>query len=103
MAEFKHNLMLHPRTAAQAQAFVQKPSHALLITGSLGSGKPALARALAASLLGVEEENLTNYPYFWWLGVPENKQEIPVEAVRELTENLKLKTPGRAAIRRIVV
>lgn len=103
MSRFKHNLLLHTRTQAQVEAFLSNPSHALLLIGPNGSGKPTLAKNIAANLLEIEEVKLADYPYYSYLKTPEDKQEIPIGLVRDLIETLKLKTPGRDEVRRVVI
>jgi hypothetical protein len=83
--------LLHDKTAKQVKAFLQSPSHALLITGQPGAGKEVLGRYVAAKLLNTPVEKLDNYPYFMVLSKPTGKQEIPIEAVRQLTSKLTLK------------
>ncbi len=103
MSGFQHGLLLHPRTQAQIEAFLSNPSHALLLIGPTGSGKPTLAKSIAANLLQIDAAKLPDYPYYSYLQTPEGKRDIPIEAVRELIETLKLKTPGKAAVRRVII
>ncbi len=100
----KTDLLLHPKTSTQAEAFLTKPSQGLLITGAAGVGKYALAKTLAANILGLSEsEKLDKYPYFYLIKRPADKQEITIDQVRALISNLTLKTPGANALRRIVI
>jgi DNA polymerase-3 subunit delta' len=104
MVKLEHNLLIHPKSQAQVNAFLSQPAHALLIIGPAGSGKYSLAKAIAANLLNLEStQKLTNYPYYLEVSVPEGKQEIPIDAVRAVVHNLRLKTPGVAELQRIVV
>jgi len=104
VSSFRHSLLVHPRTLDQVDNFLNQPAHALLLVGVSGSGKYALAKALAANLLGLEStDKLASYPYFVELSAPDGKQEIPIDAVRGVIHNLRLKTPGRAGIQRIIV
>jgi DNA polymerase-3 subunit delta' len=98
------SLLIHPRTRLQVDSYLSRPAHALLITGVAGSGKGTLARAVAAELLALESvEVLANYPYFTELSVPAGKQEIPIELIRQLIKDFRLKTPGKDTIRRVVL
>lgn len=79
--------------------------HALLLVGSDGIGKNDFANILANSLL-CEQVNSAGYacgqcnsckvkksnshPDYKYLGLPEGKQQIPVNAIRELTDFLYL-------------
>lgn len=97
-------LLLHRNTLAQAKTFLEKPSHALLITGVSGSGKAYLAASLAAELLGLGKgRELSDYPYFTRLKRPDGKQDIPIDSVRNLSRILKLKALGLAEIKRVIL
>ncbi len=79
--------------------------HALLLAGSDGTGKTDFAHVLANSLL-CEQPSADGYacgeciscnvkksnahPDYKYVGLPEGKQQIPVKAIRELTEFLVL-------------
>ncbi len=98
------SLLLHEITRLQVEAFVNMPSHGLLITGDVGTGKAHLAKTLAAVLLGLQkDQRLQNYPYFTHLKRPEGKQDIPIDSVRQLNKLLKLKTPGTQVVRRVIL
>jgi len=98
------SILMHERTKKQLQLFVEQPSHALLITGLPGSGKNYLAQHTAVLLLGLKSiTDLANYPYFIHLSRQEDKQEISIDAARQLIQRLQLKTPGSQGIRRVVI
>jgi len=98
------NLLLHKSTRLQVEMFVNNPSHALLITGDVGSGKACVAKTLASTLLDLDsEQQLQNYPYFTHLKRLEGKQDIPIGSVRRLNKLLKLKVPGSREIRRVIL
>lgn len=98
------NLLISKQTKLSIDRFAAKPSHGLLISGPAGSGKTAVALELGAQLLGLSApEQLANYPYFHHLVTPPDKKEIPIELVRELIRQLKLKTLGASTVRRIVL
>ncbi|MCC6782867.1 MAG: DUF2075 domain-containing protein [Planctomycetes bacterium] len=69
--------------------------HALVIEGAPGTGKSHAARELAAALLGGDERGAArrvasgNHPDLHLLTVPEDRQEIPVDAVRALLDELQ--------------
>lgn len=97
-------LLLHKVTKAQANSFLAKPSHALLITGPAGSGKLTLAKTLAAELLGLQSiEKLENHAYFRYLARLEGKQDIPIDAIRQIIRFLRLKTTGSKPIQRVIL
>lgn len=98
------SILMHERTKKQLQLFTKNPSHALLITGLPGAGKGYLAQTAAAQLLGLKNlSDLEHYPYFIHVVRQEDKQEISIDAVRELIHKLQLKTPGSRGIRRVVI
>jgi|SRR3989338_8546603 len=99
-----NDLLLNKSTQAQARALINNPSHALLVSGGVGSGKASVARLIASELLGLRDAKmLEKYPYFTHLKRPDGKQDIPIDSVRQLNKVLKLKAPGSNEIRRIVI
>ncbi len=91
-------------------------AHAFLFAGSVGTGRMAVARELAAVLLCGEDERPDDYcgrcqscrlmaggdhPDYYEAGVPEGRQSLPIATVRELQRIAALK-PVRAA-RRVFV
>src|SRR5262249_51840015 len=93
-------LVLSQATQRAVDSFVEKPSHAVLITAPAGAGKRSLALELAARLLQVEK--LDNQPYFKHVTLT-NMKSISVEAVRDVIKFLSLKTTGKSAINRMVI
>lgn len=97
-------LLLHSKTLKQVSDYLQKPSHGLLVAGLPGSGKYALAKEIASSLLGLKAPAmLDSYPYYYELNLPDTKSEIPIELVRNLIKKLHLRTTGSGDIRRAVI
>lgn len=84
-------LLLSKHTKQQLSLMVKSPPHAILITGPSGSGKRTVARYLASKLLNVSQDKLIDYPYFILVERPAGKQEISIDAVREVIKKLNLK------------
>jgi len=96
------DLLLNPNTRLQLKGLLREPPHAILLSGPTGSGKTALAQAMASALLDLPDtQALENYPYYTFLE-PKNNV-IPIESIRKLQQFLQLRTPGRAAVRRIAI
>ena len=95
-------LLIHPRTLSQLQQFVAHPSHGLILTGPDGSGKRTLARAVAAAILVLKTEKLTDYPYYSFTDPDDTS--ITVDEIRSLQKLLTLKTPyvEHSNIRRVI-
>lgn len=99
------DILLSPRSKSRVNNFIDHPSHALLLVGSKGIGKAAVARRLGENLLDLPDDRLASYPYARLIS-PEDSKSIGIEAVRELEHFLALKLPVKpeiGAIRRIVI
>jgi len=94
-------LILHPATAQQFEALAKNPAHAIAILGARGSGKHALATALAAHIMTLKPEALEKYPYFMRLQRAE--PSISIGQIRELQHFTQLKTTGSGDIRRVIL
>lgn len=87
------NTLLHPQTRSNAENFLSSPTHGLLIAGSAGSGKSSLARLITSFLLNVPVDQVSSHPYFVHVTKPKDKQEIPIDKVRETIRATRLKMP----------
>lgn len=97
------SLLLHSKTRYASSSYINQPAHALMIVGEPGAGKADLALAIAADLLGVSSPDLGKHRYFMLIEKPQDKQEIPIEAIRDLIKKMALKTQGQSAIKRVAV
>ncbi len=95
-------ILLHNRTLEQIERFLDNPSHALLLSGPVGTGKGYVAKYIAGRLLGLDMAMLTLYPYLTII-VPDDKGTLSVDMVRGLQHDLRLSTTGDKPIRRIVI
>lgn len=97
------DLLINPKTKEQVEKFVEKPAQAVLLVGAKGTGKDALIKKISAQLLNLaNEKQLESYPYFLHIKKQDDKQDISINQIRQLIKQIKLKTPGKAGIRRIV-
>ncbi len=95
-------LALNPLTRQQIEAFIAKPSHALMLAGPTGSGKHTLAASMAETILGLSDGGFTDHPYTL-LVAPEDGKAIGIETARKLEQFLALKVPGKSAHDRIII
>lgn len=95
--------MLNPQTALAVKNYLSAPSHALLICGPAGAGKAYLAKLISAQLLKVSPQKVLSHPSVIHLTKPDDKQEIAIDEVRRLIRTLRLKAPGDADVRRVVL
>lgn len=85
------DFLVHPKTRNQLEAFINGPSHALMILGQAGSGRYTLAQSLSAILLSSTPQSLPNHPYFMTITKADNKSEIAIDAIRQLINKLSLR------------
>lgn len=96
--------MIHGRTQRQIEQFLAHSSHAVLLVGPTGSGKNHLAEFMANKLMKLPEaRSLQNQAFYQHITRQPDKQDIPVEQIRQIIDFQKLKTTGRSTIRRVVV
>lgn len=95
------DLILHDATRGQLAQFMARPAHAVLLAGPTGIGKRAIAEALVAGALGLQQQRLAAHPYFMSIG-PEGTS-ISIEAIRALQKFLQLKTTGDRPLRRAIL
>jgi DNA polymerase III delta prime subunit len=96
------DLILDASVRDRCLAFTRRPSHALMLIGPEGSGKGALARHIALSLLNLNSlDALSRYPYLHSIEPVDGVH--PIAAIRGLQERLRLKTPGSQTVRRVII
>jgi hypothetical protein len=87
-------LIIHPATDRQLQAFIASPAHFVVVIGPAGSGKYSLAVETAQKVLDVS--NLQDYPYAKTISSQDGKA-IGIEQVRGIERFISLKVPGAAS------
>lgn len=95
-------ILLHKVARQALTTLVDQPPQALLIVAPSGSGKGAVVQLLASELLGVQEQNLKNYPYFKLIQ-PDEKHTVSIDAIREAIRFTTLKTSTKSGISRVIV
>ena len=95
------SIVLSERTATQLARLIERPVHAVLLSGPAGSGKRFAAEYFAARLLDVPIHALANQAYVTILA-PE-RGSLSIEAVRALQQSMRLKTVGSRPVRRIAI
>lgn len=93
-------LVIHPEAARLLDDFIGSPTHAMLLTGTRGTGKTHLARHIAAALLAIDLAG-SNNPYYQELTPV--KDVITIEQVRGLIRFFQLVVPGKARVKRVAV
>lgn len=92
-------LVFHPLTKLALNGFVERPGHALLLTGLPGSGKATTAQFVAAKLLRISANaHATDleHPYVRIIRPVDNKA-ISIETIRGIQQFLRLRVPGSKA------
>jgi hypothetical protein len=95
-------LVTHPQTEAQLAAYRRAPAQTVLLTGSRGSGKFALATRVAEQTLDLASGTFVEYGYGLIIR-PEEGKAIGIEAARQLERFLSLKVPSQKTINRAVI
>ncbi len=95
-------IAVHPKTNKALSLLINKPTGSILIVGPVGSGKTEIASELALRLMP-RITSFDNYPYLKRIARRSDKQEISIEAVREIIEFIKLKVPGDELRRTVLI
>jgi DNA polymerase III, delta subunit len=93
--------LLHPATKKLIANAVTAHTQTVLLVGPEGSDKLHVALQLAADLLGIDHGEASSHPQISVI----NSQTgaISIEQVRDLQQNLKLKTLGLQPVRRVCI
>lgn len=95
-------LVIHPQTKTLLEGLMQNPPHALLFIGQDGVGKGLLARHLVSQVLALPTDRLELSPVVKVVA-PQDKDSISIESIRTLQQFVRLKTTGKAKIRRAII
>lgn len=94
------SILINDITKKQLDNFIQKPTQALGIFGSIGMGKKFVAKYIAGEILG---KSLNENSPELHIVRPEDKSSITIEQARQVSAFLKLKSGKSNAINRIVI
>jgi len=86
------DVLMHRNTAVSVDRFINNPSHAVILTGTVGSGKGFLARYICSRLLDIDMSVLEKYKYFLDVS-PVSGKSIGIDEIRGLRSFVKLKVP----------
>jgi replication-associated recombination protein RarA len=95
------HIPVHPTTSAQLEQLRHNPPHAVLLIGAPGVGKRSLAEELAASLLEIELNTLSNHAGVQLLDGQNGA--ITIDMVRDVQHFLSRKSTSSASTNRIVL
>jgi DNA polymerase-3 subunit delta' len=97
-----NDLLINQNNLAEIERFINRPGHALLITGGYGMNKYSIALGIAQRLMQKDSiEQLRSSGYFFEIN--SESKDIGIDQIRELRNIVKLKTTGTKQIRRVVV
>lgn len=96
-----NELLLHDRTQHAITSLLASPAHAVIITGQNGMGKESVARKIAADLLGITPESITNNQYVHIIGATD--EPIKIDHVRDLQHFLSRKSARSRSISRVAL
>ncbi len=95
------NLVLRQSTQEAVNRYLTHPAQSVIVTGTAGSGLTTLAHSMAASLLGVDAQKLSEQPYVRILS-PEN-DKIGITNIRDLQQFVSLQIPSKRQIGRVIL
>jgi DNA polymerase-3 subunit delta' len=93
------NMVFNPQTLRAINDYIDRPSHALILTGPSGSGKASTVRHIVSKILCIpsdQPDKYLTYPYLRTIR-PVDSKAIPIETIRELQGFLSLHIPGAVA------
>jgi hypothetical protein len=99
-----NELVLHAKVKILLDQYTTHPPHALVIFGSEGSGKLAIALQLSRQLLNLmSTADVMAYPYLTVVKPADDKHSLGIEAIRELQHLAALKLPNSSILRLIII
>lgn len=93
--------LLNSATKHSLDGFLANPSHALMLCGPHGMGKMHVAKYVTSRLLDRPFQDIDSYEHLSI--VQPDKGSLTIEQVRDLQKLLKLRVPGSAKFRRVII
>lgn len=97
MSDFA-NALINPQTKAAITHLIANPPHAILLYGDEGAGKRYLAHLLAQQIM--EPNTAANVHIHT---IEPDGHSITIEQIRYIRDIVKLKVPGTARVRRVII
>ena len=96
------DLVIHPATRQQIEAYIRSPGQVLLVSGPSGSGKLSLAKRLVETILELPDNSFETYGQSMVVG-PEDGKAIGIESARQLERFMRLKVPSDKTYNRAAI
>ena len=81
-----NKILLNKITRASVEAFINSPSHGLVVVGPDGAGKSFLVDTISATLLNLPIDKLPNYAYYIKIFPEADKNQISIEQIRQFVK-----------------
>ena len=95
------NVLIHPDSEKSLSEYIVLPSQSILLEGTSHIGKSIIAKQLAAKLLSVSYDDLSNHPMF--MHIMTDDKSIAIEQIRNISAFTALKVPGKQKTKRVIL
>lgn len=96
-------ILIHPKTQSDINRFLSSPAQVIAVIGANEAGSLEIAKLIISNLLHLDESRLDGHYRLIHIRLPQGKQEIPIEEIRSLIRQLRVRAPGDEVIRRVVL